>query len=50
MEWSQNVGHKLYMDTFLSSPLFDNLHTKTLNCCGIDRQDKGKFQIILDRK
>jgi len=50
MEWSENVGHKLYMDTFLSSPLFDNLHAKIINCCGGDTQDKEKFQIILDRK
>ena len=40
MEWSENVGNKLYMDTFLSPPLFDNLHAKTINYCGIDRQDK----------
>ena len=31
---TEHVGHKLYMNSFSSSPaLFDNLHTVTLNCC-----------------
>ena len=30
-----HVGHKLYMGNFFSSPAsFDDLHTKTINCCG----------------
>jgi hypothetical protein len=35
MQRSENVGHKLYvyMDNFLHSALFEDLHTKT-NCCG----------------
>jgi hypothetical protein len=34
----ENVGHKLYMDNFFSSPeLFDDLHTKAINCCGTVR-------------
>jgi hypothetical protein len=28
----ENVGHKLYMDNFFSSPdLFDNLHSRKIN-------------------
>jgi len=35
---TEHVGHKLYMGSFLSSPaLFDELHTKTINCCGTVR-------------
>ena len=31
----EHVGHKLYMDIFVSSPaLFNNLCTKTINYCG----------------
>jgi hypothetical protein len=31
----RNVGYKLYMDNFFSSPdLFDYLHSKKINCCG----------------
>jgi hypothetical protein len=34
----QNMGHKLYMDNFFSSPdLFDNLHSKNINRCGAVR-------------
>jgi hypothetical protein len=40
MEWFENVGKKLYMDTLPSPPSSDNLHAKTINCCEIDRQDK----------
>jgi hypothetical protein len=37
----QNVGHKLYMNNFLSSlDLFDNLHTKAINCCGTVRLNR----------
>jgi hypothetical protein len=29
------VGHTLYTDNFLFSPdLFDDLHTRGINCCG----------------
>jgi hypothetical protein len=37
----ENFGHKLYMDYFFSSPdLFDNLHTKAINCCGTVRPNR----------
>ena len=37
----EHVGHKLYMDNFVSSPaLFDNLHTKTINYCGTLRPNR----------
>jgi hypothetical protein len=37
----EHVGHKLYMDNFVSSPaLFDDLHTKTENCCGTVRPNR----------
>jgi hypothetical protein len=30
----KGVGHKLYVDNFFSSPdLFDDLHTRAVNCC-----------------
>jgi len=47
----ENVGHKLYMNIFFSSPaLFDGLHTKMINCCGLlDQVEKG-CQKILDIK
>jgi hypothetical protein len=42
----QNVGHKLYMDNFFSSPaLFNDLHRKKINFCGIVRlNQKGMPQ------
>jgi hypothetical protein len=37
----ENLGHKLYMDNFFSSPyLFDNLHMKAINCCGTVRPNQ----------
>jgi hypothetical protein len=34
----ENFGHILCMDNFFSSPdLFDDLHTKAINCCGTVR-------------
>jgi hypothetical protein len=37
----EHVGHNLYMDYFFSSPpLFDNLHHKTINCCGTVRPNR----------
>jgi hypothetical protein len=37
----ENFGHKLYMDNFFSSPdLFDDLHTKAINCCGTVRPNQ----------
>jgi hypothetical protein len=33
----ENMGHKLYMDIISSPALFDDLHTKKINCCGVDR-------------
>jgi hypothetical protein len=37
----EGVGHKLYMDSFFSSPdLFDDLHTRGINCCGTVRQNR----------
>jgi hypothetical protein len=36
MRRAENVGHKLYMDNFFSSPdLFDDLHSRKINCCGL---------------
>jgi sorbitol-specific phosphotransferase system component IIBC len=36
----ETVGHKLYMDNFFSSPaLFNDLHTRDINCCGTVRQN-----------
>jgi len=39
----EHVGHKLYMGSFLSSPaFFDDIHSKTINCCGTVRPvEKG---------
>ena len=38
---TEHVGHKLYMDSFSSSPaLFDDLHTVTINCCGTVRPNR----------
>jgi hypothetical protein len=28
------IGHKLYKDSIKPPALFDNLHTKEINCCG----------------
>jgi hypothetical protein len=34
----EHLGHNLHMDNFSSSPaLFDDLHTKKINCCGTVR-------------
>jgi hypothetical protein len=36
----KGVGHKLYMDNSSSSlDLSDDLHTRTINCCGTVRQN-----------
>jgi hypothetical protein len=35
---SENLGHKLYKDNFFSSSdLYDDSHTKAVNCCGTAR-------------
>jgi hypothetical protein len=37
----ENLGHKLYSDSFISSSeLFDDLHNKAINCCGTVRQNR----------
>jgi hypothetical protein len=37
--------------TWTSSPvLFDDLHSKTINCCGIVRPDRKVMPKSLDRK
>ena len=37
----EGLGHKLYMDSYFSSPaLFDDLFGKKLNCCGTVRNDR----------
>ena len=36
---TENVRHKLYMDSLFSSPS-DNLHTKTINCCRTVRPNR----------
>jgi hypothetical protein len=34
----ENVGHKIYMDKFFSSPdLFYDSHSRKINCCGTVR-------------
>jgi hypothetical protein len=34
----ENVGHMLYMDNFFSSSdLFNDLHSRKINCCGTVR-------------
>jgi hypothetical protein len=38
---TENFGHKIYMDNFFSSPdLFNDLHTKAINCCGTVRPNR----------
>jgi hypothetical protein len=38
---NEQVRHKLYMDNFfLSRALFDDLHTKKINCCGTVRPNR----------
>ena len=47
----ENVGHNLYMDIFFSSPaLFDDLHTKMINCFGLLDQIENGCQRIMDVK
>jgi len=37
----EGLGHKLYMDSYFSSPaLFDNLFGRKINCCGTVRNDR----------
>jgi hypothetical protein len=37
---AEGVGHILYMDNFFSTPhLFDDLHMRAVNHCGIVRQN-----------
>lgn len=37
----ENMGHKLYVDIIISSSaLFDDLHTKTVHCCGTVRPNR----------
>jgi len=53
----QGRGHKLYMDSYFSSPdLFDDLATKQIYCCGTVRlnrkgmpQDLGPKRVTLQR-
>jgi hypothetical protein len=42
----EQVGHKLYMDNFFTSPdLFDDLYTRVINCCGTVRHNyKGMLK------
>jgi hypothetical protein len=38
---TEHMGQKLYMDSFFStSALFDDLHTKMINCCGTVRPNR----------
>jgi hypothetical protein len=43
------LGHKLYMDSYFSSPtLFDDLYTRKINCCGTvlhNRKQVTQFQV-----
>jgi hypothetical protein len=37
----EGLGHKLYMDSYFSSPaLFDDLSGRKINCCGTVRNDR----------
>jgi len=37
----KHVGHKLYMDSFFSTPtLFDDLCIKPVDCCGTVRRNR----------
>jgi hypothetical protein len=46
----ENFGHKLYRENFFSSPeLFDDLHTKVINCCGTVRPDQKGTKLRLKR-
>jgi hypothetical protein len=37
----ENMGHKLYVDSNFSSPaLFDDLQSKTINCCETVRPNR----------
>ena len=37
----EGLGHKLYMDSYLSLPaLFDDLFGRKINCCGTVRNDR----------
>jgi hypothetical protein len=48
---TENVGHKLYMDNVFSSPdLFDDLHTKAINCCGTVRPNQKGMPTAFGRK
>jgi hypothetical protein len=47
----ENMGHKLDMDIIISSPvLFDDLHTKTVNCCGTVRPNRQLMQMKFEQK
>jgi hypothetical protein len=37
----EGVDHKLYMDNFSSPDLFDDLHTRGINCCTVRLKCKG---------
>ena len=40
----EHLGHKLYMGNFFPSPaLFDDLHTKTVYCCGTVRPNRKRM-------
>jgi hypothetical protein len=46
---TENVGHKLFMDN--SSPeLFDNLRTKTINCCGTVTPNRKVMDMSIKKK
>jgi hypothetical protein len=46
----EHVGNKLYMGSFFSSPAsYDDLNTKTINCCGVVDQIENKCQNIFDK-
>jgi hypothetical protein len=45
------VDHKLCMDNFFSSPdIFDDLHTRGINCCGTVRQNHEGMPRGIDGK
>jgi hypothetical protein len=48
---AEGVGHELFMDNFLSSPnLLDELHTRSVNCCGTVRKNHKGMSWSFDTK
>jgi hypothetical protein len=47
----ENVGQKFFIDNLFSSPaLNDDLHKKTINCCGDVRPNKKGIPMVFGKK